>query len=149
MDIWEIIAKNDAIVNVFAKSIEDYEEASRLSIEAKKLENTAMRAVFANRGIELGKTIVRNKETGAVGVVYPRLYNEGLEFHLLTKSGKVNAKVSYKDRPYSTIHLNYKNGSYCDNNGTRIDEAQAKMLFFEGLADALEPIGTEIKSDEE
>ena len=146
MEIWETIAQNDAVINMLKKSEEDRAEARRLTAESKDLEHKALTAVLESRGIRPGRTIVRNKKTGALGVIFIKssqgifLEYYNLAFHTLTKAGTVSKNPSLDNRPHNSVNL---------MDALKLKDAQGKLFYMEAMADALEVTGTEIKSDEE
>lgn len=154
MEIWETIAKNDAVINMLNKSEEDREESRRLEFESKNLERKAYETVLESKGITIGKTVVRNKETGTLGVLHletgfttgmMRYY--GVAFYPLKKNGEQSSKQSYNDRPSYALNLNhnYREDCWYDQNGMKVTEAEAKALFLEGLTDQLEVTELETK----
>ena len=161
MEIWETIAKNDAIVNMLEKSESDNEKAKELLSNAKRLEYEALKTVLESKGIKLGVTVVKNKRTGAFGVVYSdtrgysgKLMWHSLEFYPLTKSGKVSKKPSLENKPDYELKLKYSFDAkhcvdcYVDKNGVKVSAAEARMLFIEGLADTLEATDIALFFDE-
>lgn len=93
------------ILEKIKQSQEAYSESSRLKSEARHLEYDALYGIFKSRGITLGKTIVKSKETGRRGVL--RTTSEGglsagfffnVYFYPITKSGNESSRQSYDDR---------------------------------------------------
>lgn len=142
----ETIIQNDAVINMLIKSEEDRLEAKRLTAESKDLERKALTAVLESRGIKPGRTVVRNKETGALGVVFIKsspgsfLNDHNLAFHTLTKAGMVSKNASWDNRPHKSVNL---------DDARKLNDVQGKLFYMEAMADALEVTGAEIKSDEE
>ena len=95
---------NSEYLEKIAKSRAAFDESSRLKSQARQLEYEVMVAIFATRGIKIGETVVRNKETGRCGVLHlidhgysaGIFYNVG--FYPITQRGTESTRQSYDDR---------------------------------------------------
>ena len=92
------------LIEKIAKSQAAYDESSRLKAEARQLEYEVMTAIFAEHGIKIGETVVRNKETGRCGVLHfiDQGYSAGtfhnVGFYPITQRGTESTRQSYDDR---------------------------------------------------
>lgn len=93
------------ILEKIKQSQEAYSASLGLKGRARSLENDVIFDIFKSRGILLGKTIVKSKETGRRGVL--RITSEGglsaglffnVYFYPITKSGNESSRQSYDDR---------------------------------------------------
>lgn len=96
---------NKDILEKIQQSQDAYSASLGLKGRARSLENDVISDIFKSRGILLGKTIVKSKETGRRGVL--RITSEGglsaglffnVYFYPITESGNESSRQSYDDR---------------------------------------------------
>lgn len=121
---------NKDILEKIKQSQDAYLESSRLRSNAKTLECDAIYDIFKARGILLGETIVKNKQTGRRGIL--RITSEGgispglffnVSFYPITKKGTESTKQSYADR--GKWWRNYEGESFSPEGQYRGFEAMA------------------------
>ena len=122
------------ILEKIKQSQEANSESLRLKSEARHLEYDALYGIFKSRGITLGKTIVKSKETGRRGVL--RITSEGglsagfffnVYFYPITKSGNESSRQSYDDR-----------GKWWDIYKGDTNSPEGRYKGFEAMADCYE-----------
>lgn len=125
---------NKDILKKIKQSQDAYSESLSLRSEAKSLEYDAMYEIFKSRGIILGQTIVKNKETGRRGIL--RTTNEGglsaglffnVYFYPITKKGNESSKQSYVDR-----------GNWWYKYSGDTNSPEGRYKGFEAMADCYE-----------
>ena len=125
---------NKEILEKIKQSQEAYSESLRLKSNAKSLEYDAMYEIFKARGIILGKTIVKNKETGRSGIL--RTTSEGgysagvffnVYFYPITKKGNESSRQSYFDR-----------GNWWYKYSGDTNSPEGRYKGFEAMADCYE-----------
>lgn len=125
---------NKDILEKIKQSQDAYLESLSLRSNAQALECDAIYEIFKARGILLGNTIVKNKQTGRRGIL--KITSEGgataglffnVYFYPITKKGTESTKQSYADR--GAWWRNY-NGETCSPEGS--------YRGFEAMADCYE-----------
>ena len=125
---------NKDILEKIKQSQDSYSESSRLRSEARSLEYDVIHEIFKSRGIILGETIVKSKETGRRGIL--RTSGEGglsaglffnVYFYPITKSGNESSRQSYDDR-----------GKWWDKFSGDTNSPEGSYKGFEAMADCYE-----------
>lgn len=133
-----------------------HEKSLRFASEARSKERELVTKIFANHGIILGKTVVRNLETDAVGILYldSQTSNYYLTFHniafyKLKKNGEPSRTRSFAD----SIHHNNVNSvgyikingagdkNYYTHDGKRIERGHFITLGVSEMAKCYEVVG--------
>lgn len=125
---------NKDILEKIKQSQDAYSESSRLRSTAKSLEYDVMHEIFKARGIILGETIVKSKQTGRRGIL-KITSGEGLSagqffnvyFYPITKKGNVSSNQSYADR-----------GAWWRNYRGDTNSPEGRYKGFEAMADCYE-----------
>lgn len=97
---------NKDILEKIKQSQDAYSASLGLKGRARSLERDVIYEIFKSRGIILGETIVKSKETGRRGVLRTTSEGMGLSpglffnvyFYPITKSGNESSRQSYDDR---------------------------------------------------
>lgn len=122
------------ILEKIKQSQDAYLESSRLKSNARSLEYDVIYDIFKARGILLGKTIVKNKQTGRRGIL--RTTSEGgvsaglffnVYFYPITKKGHESSVQSYADR-----------GAWWNNFSGDTNSPEGRYRGFEAMADCYE-----------
>ena len=125
---------NKDILEKIKQSQDAYSESSILRSVAQAREYDAIYDIFKARGILLGETIVKNKQTGRRGILRATSgggISAGLFFNVyfypITKKGTESTKQSYADR-----------GAWWHNYNGETRSPEGQYRGFEAMADCYE-----------
>ena len=142
------------IADMLDDSRKKQDAAAQLLREAQKLECSALKTAFASKGIEFGRTFVRNVNTGSVGRVYIKYRPSSdvmcfyeAELHPLRKFSdydKPPDKLYVPEYPcFPADDFIVINGKWYSKDGKKYTESQIQARYLASIAEQFEVLDDE------